>query len=359
MKKERQSNFELLRIVAMLMVISLHFMGHGGILENVKLFSLNFYVANLIESLSIYAVNIYVLISAYFMCDSSITIEKILKVWTQVVFYTISIYLILVVGGMVEFNIINLIKSLFPVMFNQYSFVTAYIILMFLSPFLNKLIKTLNKDEFDKLMIVLFTFFIFLGLVLPIKTIVSNYITLLVVLYFIAAYTKKYLKNKITVKQSLLLYIGSSLLIFLGTIILYIVGLDQFKGDLISYQFILVIIGSIGLFTLFINMNIKSKIINNISVLTFGVFLIHDNNFLRRFIYSNIFRMGDLYNNKYLMIFTVLFIIILFSACSLIEYLRVKLFNVLKIDMVIFRIVDYLHNRISNYKIKNISRKGN
>ena len=40
---ERQSNLELLRIIAMIMVITVHYVGHGRVLDNVEVFSLNFY----------------------------------------------------------------------------------------------------------------------------------------------------------------------------------------------------------------------------------------------------------------------------------------------------------------------------
>lgn len=349
MKKERQSNLELLRIIAMLMVVSLHFMGHGGILDNVKVFSNNFFMANLIESFSIYAVNVYVLISAYFMCDSKVTTKKMINIWTQVVFYTLFIYLILLVAGIVDFNLIDAIRSLLPIIFNHYDFVTAYIVLMFLSPFLNKLINSMNKNEFNKLIITLLIFFVFLGIVFPIHLIVSNYLSPFIVLYFIAAYIKRYLQNKLNKKRSLLLYVGSSLLIFFGTIILYVLGLDQLKGNLLSYRFILVILGSIGLFTLFLNINIQSKLINNISALTFGVFLIHENNFIRSFLYSDIFKMDTLYNNNFLILFTIIFIFIVFLTSSLIEYLRRKIFNVLKVDKISFKIINSILNIIKTF----------
>lgn len=340
MKKERQSNFELLRIIAMLMVVTLHFMGHGGILDNVKVFSTNFYIANLLQSFSIYAVNIYVLISAYFMCDSKITMEKVIKVWTQVVFYTVGIYLALLLVGIIDFNIIELVKSFFPITLNQYSFVTAYIILMSLSPFLNKLINSMNKDEFKRLIIIVSMFVIILGVGFPINKVVGSYVSNFIILYFISAYIKRYLQNKLNNKYSLLLYVCSSLLIFIGRILLFMMDKGNSASALLSYRFILVVLGSIGLFTLFMNIKIKSKLINNVSILTFGVFLIHENYFIRKILYSEIFKIDTLYNSKYLILYTVISIFIVYIICSLIEYIRQVLFNIFKIDKISFKIID-------------------
>ena len=39
----RKSNFELLRIVCMIMIVTLHTLGHGGALNNTNVFSANFF----------------------------------------------------------------------------------------------------------------------------------------------------------------------------------------------------------------------------------------------------------------------------------------------------------------------------
>ncbi|MZL11761.1 acyltransferase, partial [Clostridium beijerinckii] len=304
--KTRESNFELLRIVSMLMVVTLHFMGHGGILNNVRVGSFNFFIANLMESFSIYAVNLYILISAYFMCESKITVTKVLKVWTHVVFYGVSIYFLLTAGGIIKFNIVELIKAFFPIIFNQYSFVTGYIVLMILSPFLNKMINVMSKEESTKLLIVLFIFFSILGVGFPISKMLTNYLTTFIFLYFISAYIKKYTKNKVNNKYNLLLYIMCSMMIFIGRIILYSINKGSYVDSLLGYEFILVILGSVGLFIFVKNIKIQSSIINKISTLTFGVYLIHDNINIRNILYKNILNIDNLYNNKLLILITVI-----------------------------------------------------
>ena len=63
-KSKRLANIELLRIIAMLMVVMLHYLGKGELLPTVSLrMDVTGYVAWILESLSIVAVNVYVLIS--------------------------------------------------------------------------------------------------------------------------------------------------------------------------------------------------------------------------------------------------------------------------------------------------------
>lgn len=63
--RQRKSNIELLRIVLILFVIILHYMNAsmGGALGHVQPGTLNYYLDHLIESLSIIAVNVFIIIT--------------------------------------------------------------------------------------------------------------------------------------------------------------------------------------------------------------------------------------------------------------------------------------------------------
>lgn len=63
----RQSNVEVLRILSMLMIVCLHIMNHGGLLDTVVPYTVNYYLFYVIEIFSYVAVNVYVLISGYFL----------------------------------------------------------------------------------------------------------------------------------------------------------------------------------------------------------------------------------------------------------------------------------------------------
>lgn len=63
--KERNYGIDMLRIVAMFMVIILHILGRGGILDSVKTFSPNYYIGWFMEIASFGAVNCYAIISGY------------------------------------------------------------------------------------------------------------------------------------------------------------------------------------------------------------------------------------------------------------------------------------------------------
>lgn len=71
-RRDRESNIELLRILAMLGVIILHYNNPsvGGV-SFVKHGSLNYWFLNIVESIFVCAVNLFMIVSAYFMASSN------------------------------------------------------------------------------------------------------------------------------------------------------------------------------------------------------------------------------------------------------------------------------------------------
>lgn len=74
----RRSEIELLRIILMFMIISLHLIGHGGLFSNVEIGSKNFYILNIIHGLSVVAVNCFIIVFCYFQYNKSISLKKYL-----------------------------------------------------------------------------------------------------------------------------------------------------------------------------------------------------------------------------------------------------------------------------------------
>ena len=148
-KSKRLANIELLRIVAMLMVVMLHYLGKGELLPQMKFdMGIQGYIAWMLESLSVVAVNVYVLISGYFLVEGEFKAGKLGKIISQVLFYTILITVLAFSFGLVtkeELGVYNLIVQLFPFQLEQYWFMTSYLVLYILSPVLAAGVKVLSK----------------------------------------------------------------------------------------------------------------------------------------------------------------------------------------------------------------------
>lgn len=159
-KTKRNSSIELLRIISMIGVVILHYnnASMGGALGMVLDGSPNQYYLYLIESLFVCAVNVFVMISAYFLaCNQNRKLIKILELFVQVIVFNLAFYVFGVLRGHKVFTVSSLISSLLPANY----FLILYSVLYIISPYLNLIIKQLNKEQFKRLLIILMLIFQF------------------------------------------------------------------------------------------------------------------------------------------------------------------------------------------------------
>lgn len=114
-KKERQSNIELLRILVIIGVVILHYNnpGIGGGLKYAEEGSINFYILYFLESMFVCAVDLFMLISGYFMCNSKrVNLWKPIELLVQVAAFKEMSYFLRVEMHSTPFSIKSMITSL-------------------------------------------------------------------------------------------------------------------------------------------------------------------------------------------------------------------------------------------------------
>lgn len=366
--KKRNEGIELLRIISMIMILILHYLGHGGVLDNLSLNNFNYYIVWILEGICFVAVNVYVLITGYFMYTSNFKLKKLIILWLQILFYSASIYLILYLLGFVSINFTNLLKVFTPITSTMYWFATVYMCLYILSIFLNKFLKNLNKKEHITLIIILAIMFS----IIPTVNIYGAWLNFgsgygiawFIVLYIVAAFIRKYYNRKHISKRLVINYIIFTLLTPISkfilvwlqrTILSNFISTETIKileSKIYSYNAIFVFLSSICIFLIFLNHKPKfiKKFILRISPLTFAVYLIHDNEFLRGILWSYI---NPIHNIKYIYIHLPLTVILIFFVCIIIDYIRNLVFNKLINQNKLEYFCDYIENIIKN-KIKKL-----
>lgn len=326
---KRLSNFELLRIICMLMIVTLHTLGNGGALTNTNINSFNFFLQNVLESISIVAVNCYVLISGYFGVNSEYKLKKIISLYIQVIFYSIGISLIFWGVGLENITLDSILRTFLPISMQTWWFISVYLVLYTLTPYINKLVKHLSFKDFTKLIVILFivltlwpSFFVKLK---PIDIESGYSLYNFIYLYLIGAYINIFFKNKKLNSYVLMcIYLSSSLL--LATFNVCVSKLVGHNWGHYSYNFILIFISSLTLFLFFRELKIKNNLINKLSGLTFGVYIIHEHPYIRKRIY-NIFNYKEHFNNNDFILYAILVICTIYTLSMLIEYIRQCLFT--------------------------------
>ncbi|MBP3813067.1 MAG: acyltransferase [Butyrivibrio sp.] len=291
--KKRNASFELLRIIAMLMIIVLHYNIHSDSLlklgepaMGVQLF------AALLESFAITGVNVYVFLSGYFLSQLQTRPSRILQLLAQVYFYTIVISLAMIIVGTYVVHSGNSVfkigQYLFPISSEHYWFVTAYLIMFVLSPIMNAAVNTLSRKQLKWSILGLLVWFCFIKSIVPVMFATDHYgydYGWFICLYLIAAYIRKYdVVLFYNAKRSALVFVLSCLLGYAITVAVHYINLKTGRLNYYAtvpthFNFIFTLTGSLGLFSLFRYYRMKegplAQVSRFVGPLTFGVYLLH------------------------------------------------------------------------------------
>lgn len=210
-KKDRNSNIEALRIVAMFMILMLHVnfysLGEPSTEESITN-PLPTFGRCFFESISLISVNLFVLISGWF--SIKFTLKRLAAFVFQSVYIITTIYLIGLVLGYATIDEKQIKECLFMAWYGW--FIRAYIGLMILSPILNYFAEYASKKIFMLVLICFFTFQTFYACFTTSATFIDRgYSTFSFIgLYLLARYVRLY--GKAIIKKAELL----SIIAFLG-----------------------------------------------------------------------------------------------------------------------------------------------
>lgn len=151
----RESGIELLRIIAMLAIVMEHFITQSTLIETT--IGSHRILNTFLGSGARICVNVFVLIGAWFMVDSKFRPERPVKLYLEVVFYSIPLTLAMLAIGQ-HGGARHVIQGLIPFFGRSVWFASAYISLIALSPFLNHVFALPAKRQ-TLLMGLLFTLY--------------------------------------------------------------------------------------------------------------------------------------------------------------------------------------------------------
>lgn len=301
----------------------------------------------LITILTSVAVNVYVLITGYYLGNNP-TInfqtysKRLIRILLPTIFYSIIINLIYPLSRGYVPSFEKITNTLFPIYNSNYWFVTKYLGLITLSPFISIILNHINKKLHISLI------FIMLILTCEITPTIGychvydaggNTLLWFICLFITGSYIHKY-NTSVKIRAN-----SGKLFIIIGLLITSIFLIRNFYKmqhggyTIISkphYNSIEIYILSSLLLIWATSLKIKNTgIISNlakIGCLTFGIYLIHDNVLVREKLWNKIVDSNEFIDSWYHIPYMLLTSAIIFLGCALIEKIRIDLFKRTKVE---------------------------
>lgn len=330
---DRNSSFELLRVILMILIVYHHAITHGLGLDSfapwsnnsliIKDEEMNLYL--LMNNLAVYAVNTFVIISGYFSIRSSW--KKARNLLLMVLFYTL---LFTTLPSILRQDYTNALFSLLIVSHTPYWFITDYLILMLFAPLLNK-----TYDEFDEKTMKCFTFvIIFIALYLGwlwgnnIDTSGYNFFHFIVLYGIGRAISKQWIN--ISFRLALIVFCGS---IALNTILgsyLYYTGYYDAIWRTFYYSNPLIVLSATMLIMIVKEARFYSRTVNYLAASSLGIYLFQNTDYISHEFYNGVARLYRLGGGK-----SLTFILLCsFGVCMLsilIDKIRILIFKIIKL----------------------------
>ena len=358
-EKKRNPNIDLIRIAGMLAIIIVHMFQHGDIFNKYK----KFIGLQLINIFCKWHVSSFGMISGI-VGNLNHKYSNLFYLWFVAVFYLFIIYMIFIKSDHSKIKE-TLSKYIFPVTYGHYWYFTAYFGIYSFMPFINASITILPKITVKKsIYFMIGMFIIWTSLFGDIFAQHTGYTPITLFIYYIfGAYIGKYIffKNFEIIFRFLICTICLIIYIFIS-VISYNIGIKnsypnintKFKRLFETYINCLptlIQVFSIMIFIAQLKFNkYISRIISFIGPLTFDIYLIHENPYIRKhYVGKYVSRQSNELNFSAVNFFVFKGCIYIFIICITIAYLRSIIFKVMKIkniciliESIMTKIVCYL-----------------
>lgn len=345
-KMKRESNIELCRIVAMLLVLLLHANYFSlGEVEYTDALEDKFgtFTKAFAEQLCVICVNVFILISGWFGIRPNI--KGGLSLLFQVFFYHILVILLFLCIG----ETVTLKQVLVGFYFgNSYWFVVSYLILYAISPILNAFIESSTPRIYASVLIVFFLMEFIYGWIWNSVVFNRGYTTISFVgLYLLAQFVRRHLHQLLSldVYKCFLLYI------FFSILPVGIFFLTGYKFNIIAYSSPFVILSSLFFFLTFNQMKISSKVINYLACSSLSIYLIHLHPLICIHFINLMNAAYEALGGCLYMVFVLVFAICFGTFCMLLDKMRIlswKYLCIHMIDKILLRF-DKLMDRFYSY----------
>lgn len=289
-KAARDSQFELLRILAMLMIVASHAAQHslaGGWSLLVQPMGVNTAATYLMGTYGQLGVCLFVIISSWFLCGKSgIRAEKIVRLYVQTMLCSLAIFALVKIGGFEPVGRKELAKALLTPAWGGYWFIRTYLLFYIIVPFLQQYVQGTDERTHGRLALVLVAVIPTLHFFFPTGGefgLVGDFVCIFVAVSYLKRREGNFLERHcIAVFAGLLALMQTSLFAVHFLCGKFGIGAELEKRILLhiyASRHIFVMTLAMSLFYVFkryVRIG-QSRLINAIAGTTFGVYILHEN----------------------------------------------------------------------------------
>ena len=330
-QKTRNSNIELLRIIAMVMILGLHvnFLAIGGpSTQDITSSPFQSFIRLFAEYICIVGVNIFVLISGWFGINYKP--KGIVQFLFQSMFFSLIIFISFAIAGDIKINRLNIMSS-FLLYKNAYWFVWAYLVLYIMAPMLNAFIEKNDRQTLKKFLLLFFVIQTIASIFTSVGFYKAGYDPLSFIgLYLLARYFRLYKENT---GKYIYLFIFTICVLLNTLVCLMPPFFGKSNGLMVSITWMytnpLNIIGALTLLLFFTKLNFKSKAVNYVATSCFAVYLLHMHFCISDYYLNTAKELYERFSGiTYFATIIVLFVAV-FIASIILDRIRIVCFNYL------------------------------
>ena len=343
-KQVRSSNFELLRIFSMLMIVASHATQHAG-KGSFSLMSatpgINLLSVILLGTYGQLGVLLFIIISSWFLCDKhGIRIQKAVNLYLQAMLCSVAIFFFIKIFNFEPLGAKESIKTLLTPAYSGYWFIKSYLLFYILVPFLQNYLQKTEEKEIKNLLIVLTILISVLRFFFLSDNFgnVEDFVYIFIAVFYLKKHQGNFIEKHARV-LTLVLLVLMWISLFMVNFVCYKFNLGSKRHGLMMHIFttkhIFLMILAMSVFYIFKN-HVKighSKMINAVSGTTLGVYIFHENPLFYSYgengvretalLFEGWLKLGEHFEtDRFFALYFTGCVVLVFVVCSLLDFVR-------------------------------------
>ena len=274
--KERQSNFELLRLIAIYMIVLIHI---NMYVYNFSVGTVAFVYSHMINGICNTGVTLFILISGYF--GVKLDVKKLTKLELRMITYSLIVLAIMFITGFASYSFGDKLeltaKAIMPFISRNHWFYTCYVLIILFSGFINDFVNCLGEKRLRHLLIMMLVVFSIFPTFLYFEVVPDNGkgIVQMLMVYMMGRYIRLYGEDFGTKNAKWFAPVFIGLWVINSISHAFPIQVGGIYHTICKDNSITNLIIAICVFYLFKRMNFKSKLINTCAKYVFAIFAIN------------------------------------------------------------------------------------